>query len=69
MREYRHQIKSVFENGMRIGFIARRSAIIGWACDLPDGWMIIHALSYAPCQWWGNFKTRKEAVSALKKWG
>ena len=66
MTEYVNEIKSVFDGSVRIGYIARRSSIIGWADHMPDGWMITFGLSY-PSYWCGNYKTRKEAVMALKE--
>lgn len=61
-----YQIKSIYEGNMRIGFIARRSTIIGCTDSIQDGWMAVEKLSYPPCFWWGNYNTRKEAAEALK---
>lgn len=61
MNSQNNQIKSIWHNNIHIGFIARRSSVIGCAQEIPDGWMI----NTDKRNWSGNFKTRKLAREAL----
>jgi hypothetical protein len=59
-----YQIKTIWENNRRLGFIARRSVIYGCAQEVSDGWMYSRHI-IAPL-WVGNYSTRKLATEALK---
>lgn len=59
MTEYTSEIKSVNCRGKRIGFIARRSAIFGFAQDIEDTWCATTNI-IAP-EWITSFANRKEA--------
>ena len=54
-------IKEVYKGSLLLGFISRRSNIIGCAQEIPDGWMI----SKNKKDWSGNYRTRKLAREAL----
>ena len=64
MINYHAQIQSVFVNDIRIGFIARRSIIIGCTQEIPDGWMCTKNI--VKPEWFGNFPKRKEARKAIE---
>lgn len=65
MIEHKKEILSIFENGICIGFIARRSVIRGYALDIENGWIVVEDFSNLS-EWRGNYLTRKQAISALK---
>ena len=62
--KYINSIQEVLVNDITIGFIARRSVIVGIALDIPDGWMITRSIN--PTLWSGNYSTRKEAREAME---
>lgn len=57
---YRKEITSVFEGGVCLGFIARRSVVFG-VCDVDNLWCCTPGLNEP---WRGAFANRAE-VSAL----
>ena len=65
MRIYKNEIKSVFEDDICIGYIARRSAILRTTKGINDMWMYSPTI-VAP-MWLGNYLTRKEAIEALNE--
>ena len=64
--QYVNEIKSVFQGNVRIGYIARKSAVMGCVDNIPNGWIAAPEPSYTS-NWSGNYKTRKEAIVALKE--
>jgi len=57
-----NEIISVYDGDTRAGFIARRSNIIGWAMEIPNGWCVSKDLK----EWTGNYATRSNAIEELK---
>jgi len=66
-RTYKHEIKTVYENDICMGFIARRSVIHGMAQEINNGWMFTKYI-IAPL-WIGNYPTRKRAIKSLLDYG
>lgn len=63
--KYINSIKEVTTDDITIGFIARRSVILGVNQETIDGWMVTKSVN--PTLWAGNYTTRKEAREALNK--
>lgn len=63
---YLNSVHEVIVDDITIGFIARRSVIVGIHQEVSDGWMITKKITQS--LWSGNFETRKEARLALERW-
>ena len=63
--KYLNSIQEVVTDGITVGFIARRSVIIGIDQHTPDGWMITK--SVVKPFWIGGYKNRKDAREVLEK--
>lgn len=58
------EVTTVVENGVVIGYMARRSVIAGMAWDIPNGWVICADIRKP--SWTGNYATRKAAREVLQ---
>lgn len=65
MTDYKSEILSIFEDNICIGFMARRSVILGLSNEIPDGWMITKDIKNPV--WKGNYSIRKKAKEELNQ--
>lgn len=61
---YKNEILSLFDKGMCIGFICRRSVVYGITQGIENGWIATQSM-HEP-KWKGNFPTRKAAREYLE---
>lgn len=63
--EYGNQIKSVFVNKVRIGFITRRFTLMTCSNEVENDWLAVPSIF--ALEWKSGFANRKEAREWLMK--